>query len=258
MSQDGGANWLPPILLSDDATGQRYEDTLSATASANRLGDATQLAVAATENGTFVHACWAVYDARRTPSTPERPRRFVACTRLVNPFCGNGAVDAGEACDDGNRVDGDCCNATCRAETGTPCTDAEPCTVADACGTDGRCGGHWATADDIGPWLSTDLDDAACASVDVPRRILRRAGAASHFLERGQALAESGKATKAKRTLERGRDNVVHALDALHARRRRFRAAPLCKAHLDTRLTADRNWFNCVLSGLTRSRASTE
>jgi cysteine-rich repeat protein len=35
------------------------------------------------------------------------------------PVCGNGAVEAGEECDDGNLFDGDGCSATCTAETGS-------------------------------------------------------------------------------------------------------------------------------------------
>jgi len=35
--------------------------------------------------------------------------------------CGDGFVDAGEACDDGNNVDGDGCSATCTVETGFSC-----------------------------------------------------------------------------------------------------------------------------------------
>ena len=36
--------------------------------------------------------------------------------------CGNGRVECGEACDDGNRVSGDCCSASCGAEAaGTWC-----------------------------------------------------------------------------------------------------------------------------------------
>jgi cysteine-rich repeat protein len=34
------------------------------------------------------------------------------------PSCGNGTVDEGESCDDGNRVDGDGCSATCSDENG--------------------------------------------------------------------------------------------------------------------------------------------
>jgi cysteine-rich repeat protein len=36
----------------------------------------------------------------------------IVCSRI----CGNGVVDAGEACDDGNAASGDGCSATCQAE----------------------------------------------------------------------------------------------------------------------------------------------
>jgi cysteine-rich repeat protein len=38
---------------------------------------------------------------------------------LACPGCGNGAIEAGETCDDGNTVDGDGCSATCEAGCGT-------------------------------------------------------------------------------------------------------------------------------------------
>lgn len=38
-----------------------------------------------------------------------------ACREVV-PFCGDGTLDAGEACDDGNNVDGDGCSANCTVE----------------------------------------------------------------------------------------------------------------------------------------------
>lgn len=38
-----------------------------------------------------------------------------AC-REVQPFCGDGTLDAGEACDDGNNADGDGCSANCTVE----------------------------------------------------------------------------------------------------------------------------------------------
>jgi cysteine-rich repeat protein len=41
--------------------------------------------------------------------------------------CGNGIVTAGEACDDGNLIDGDCCSAVCVSENLPPvCSGAEP------------------------------------------------------------------------------------------------------------------------------------
>ncbi len=43
--------------------------------------------------------------------------------------CGNGTREAGEECDDGNALDGDCCSATCRTEPAGTC---EPGTCAAA------------------------------------------------------------------------------------------------------------------------------
>jgi cysteine-rich repeat protein len=36
------------------------------------------------------------------------------------PECGNGVLQPGEFCDDGNLTDGDCCSSTCTAELGCP------------------------------------------------------------------------------------------------------------------------------------------
>jgi len=48
------------------------------------------------------------------------------CAVLGPSGCGNGNVDAGEACDDGNTADGDGCSAMCQVESlpGTVCGDA--------------------------------------------------------------------------------------------------------------------------------------
>jgi cysteine-rich repeat protein len=54
--------------------------------------------------------------------------------------CGNGTVEPGEACDDGNLALGDCCGAACDAEAaGAPCADdGSPCST-DACDGAGLC-----------------------------------------------------------------------------------------------------------------------
>jgi cysteine-rich repeat protein len=51
------------------------------------------------------------------------------------PPCGNGVPDAGEACDDGNLADGDCCSSACQIEpAGTTCRAvAGACDVAETC-----------------------------------------------------------------------------------------------------------------------------
>ncbi len=56
-----------------------------------------------------------------------------------NLYCGNGVLDPGEQCDDGNLVNGDCCSAGCQYEaSGSSCeNDLSPCTrdVCDGAGT---------------------------------------------------------------------------------------------------------------------------
>ena len=55
--------------------------------------------------------------------------------------CGNGQVDPGEQCDDGNSVNGDCCSSTCQFEPlNSSCNDHNPCTSGDRCTGTGVCG----------------------------------------------------------------------------------------------------------------------
>jgi cysteine-rich repeat protein len=61
---------------------------------------------------------------------------------LAQAVCGNGTVEAGEQCDDGNTQDGDCCSSTCQFEpAGSVCRpEAGQCDVAETCtGTSGTC-----------------------------------------------------------------------------------------------------------------------
>jgi cysteine-rich repeat protein len=54
--------------------------------------------------------------------------------------CGNGIADAGEACEDGNRSDGDCCSATCFTEPAAmPCDAPSPACTFAACDGAGSC-----------------------------------------------------------------------------------------------------------------------
>lgn len=55
--------------------------------------------------------------------------------------CGNGVVNAGEQCDDGNEINGDCCSGICQFEpSGAACaSDGNPCTD-DVCSGGGACG----------------------------------------------------------------------------------------------------------------------
>ena len=53
----------------------------------------------------------------------------------AGPNCGNGWVDKGEGCDDGNRLSGDGCSANCQVEPNWNCPSAcEPCVMTIVCG----------------------------------------------------------------------------------------------------------------------------
>jgi cysteine-rich repeat protein len=48
---------------------------------------------------------------------------FKVLSRVTQPVCGNGVLEEGEACDDGNNVDGDGCSADCMIEKKPVCGD---------------------------------------------------------------------------------------------------------------------------------------
>lgn len=106
-----------------------------------------------------------------TPSTTETGYVFVkrvsgygAWTLSANAaaLCGNGAVNAGEQCDDGNTSDGDCCSSTCQYEAATSsCSDGNLCTQTDACNGTGTCVGS-------NPVTCTPLDQCHLAGTCNP------------------------------------------------------------------------------------------
>ena len=62
-------------------------------------------------------------------------------TRACDVSCGNGSIEAGEDCDDGNQANGDGCTSACKVEMGFTCMpemrpDTEPCMAA---GNSGDC-----------------------------------------------------------------------------------------------------------------------
>ncbi len=67
------------------------------------------------------------------------PDLVAAIGTLDPPVCGDAIHQAGEACDDGNFIDGDCCSSTCTAEVGLACDDGLFCTTASACNSTGDC-----------------------------------------------------------------------------------------------------------------------
>ncbi len=63
-----------------------------------------------------------------TPTPTVTPTDTPTITPTPTPECGNGIVETGEVCDDGNTVDGDCCSADCmliyEKQACSNCTDA--------------------------------------------------------------------------------------------------------------------------------------
>jgi cysteine-rich repeat protein len=85
-------------------------------------------------------AATAAYTATGTLGTSRRWAAAIATYRAAR--CGNGAIEPGEQCDDGNTTNGDCCSAACLFEAaGTSCrASAGPCDVAETCtGTSAAC-----------------------------------------------------------------------------------------------------------------------
>jgi len=69
-------------------------------------------------------------DQRGFPRTQDG-RCDIGAVESAGAGCGNGTLEPGEQCDDGNAVNEDCCSSTCLFEAaGSLCTDdGEPCTA---------------------------------------------------------------------------------------------------------------------------------
>jgi cysteine-rich repeat protein len=118
------------------------------------------------------------------------------------PICGNGVIEAGEACDDGNTNNGDGCSNTCQIEggggcftdsqcndnnpctmdlcvagacvftanaNGSPCNDGNACTTGDVC-VDGACTGGTPVSCDDGLVCTIDTCDGmgGCVNTQIP------------------------------------------------------------------------------------------
>ncbi len=57
------------------------------------------------------------------------------CTKPFASVCGDGILESGESCDDGNAVSNDGCSSTCLTEAGWNCpAQGQPCTLIEFCG----------------------------------------------------------------------------------------------------------------------------
>jgi uncharacterized delta-60 repeat protein len=108
-------------------------------------------AVAAQRDGKIVLA-----GSKRTANDDD-----FAVVRYLVDDCGNGTVDAGEECDGGAIIDGDCCDAACELlPAATVCRPVEDeCDLADSCdGVSGSCPDARKPDGD---------DDGVCDEVDI-------------------------------------------------------------------------------------------
>jgi cysteine-rich repeat protein len=87
--------------------------TVTATATSGATPTRTATPVAATASATRTATPLAA-TATATPVAPTSTATPSSAT------CGNGVLDPGEQCDDGNTIGGDCCSASCQIEA-TPC-----------------------------------------------------------------------------------------------------------------------------------------
>jgi len=82
----------------------------------------------------------------------------------VGPVCGNGVVETGESCDDGNTIPGDGCSGVCRIEANYVCPNpGQPCVSTVVCG-DGKVTGNEVCDD--GNTIAGDGCAADCMSVE--------------------------------------------------------------------------------------------
>jgi len=144
---------------------------------------------------------------------------------VLHSICGDGVLDAGEDCDDGNALGGDCCSASCEFEppggacgdNGNVCTDdqcdgagtcdhrenqgvcddGDPCTVADAC-TGGACIGVVAGPLEI-LCEEVGLLSNPCGEEVLPKKLRKTI---SRHVKRGRRLLE-----KAARRTRKGKNH---------------------------------------------------
>jgi outer membrane protein assembly factor BamB len=147
-------------------------------------------------------------------------------------LCGNGELDAGEACDPAAAPAG-CCSPACAiAAAGTSCDDGDVCTSVDRC-AGVTCAGEVATAADLACALAR-TDDTPCGAEVLPFRLERafttHLAALEALLAKATVLGAAGGTEK----LERVRKAMLRKLDAI-ARV----AAKLARAHGDGRAISE-------------------
>jgi cysteine-rich repeat protein len=147
--------WLGVLSMSCTPTARDYAVgalETGSTATGGAAGSGSALLASATHSGaatTDSGAKAAPADAEVTPSgsssamdasVTDTSASVGDASEPVSGLCGNGAVEDGERCDDGNLAPTDGCNATCRIEDGWACGQSEPTRCQALCGDGLRVG----------------------------------------------------------------------------------------------------------------------
>jgi len=137
-------------------------------------------------------------------------------------FCGNGNLDAGEACDPA--IAGTvCCSSTCQLASNVACDDGNVCSAPDQC-VEGVCTGAIVTAEQVSCSLG-DLEAAPCGDEALPRSlerlIAKRLKRSRNLLGKAVELSTGGRATKA----EKLRAQAIKQVDAIGRKAARAAAA---------------------------------
>ncbi len=136
-----GARWVATGVIDSGTPNSAAFDFGDGNGSSNRALIAGQFLtpgrIAMEQHNDYVGRFWAG-DILAGPES-DISRTLSDCTAA---YCGDGNLDPGEDCDDGNNREGDCCSADCRIATeGAACDDGSFCTAVDTCDAEGRCRG---------------------------------------------------------------------------------------------------------------------
>jgi cysteine-rich repeat protein len=145
----------------------------------------------------YASGCFSAYvqDNCYSPGTFNDPGSSASINYCFSTaVCGNGAVEFGEQCDDGNTVNGDCCDSGCQYEpNGSSCADATVCNGDEVCDGAGVCQPGVPLDCDDGNLCTQDSCDAGsgCLNAAVPRISGCKAAGKSLLLLKDNATDDS-------------------------------------------------------------------
>jgi cysteine-rich repeat protein len=108
------------VLAANDATGTELADVACRVAGVPAGATTTTTSAPSSTSTTPTTQGTSTTSSSTTSSTTTSTTS--SSTTTISPLCGNGQVNAGETCDDGNRSDNDACPGDCVVDACTPAT----------------------------------------------------------------------------------------------------------------------------------------